>query len=468
VLITAAAGVRRHPAWAFAALAVVVGFVIFQGSVLSSDSSAELKLAVAFSHGHLGVAWHQSRYPLEASLILLPAGIANVIGGHVAMGFVASLEYLLFGGALVLVGIHWTAALRPTESLIDRGQIIILATATTLLWVYIAKEPMDVVIAALLVACAVAARQADRVGWSGIALGLLLCSRDQMIPVALVGAAVLVIPLLLERRWIPAVRGAFPMLLAIGALALTNQARYGGITHVGPGYAGVVTYGTSLQTIVDSLLSPQAGLLFFAPLCLVGIATTWPGWRRPGRPSSALLAVGLALAIIVSVLFIHPSSSYLDIWSWGRSCRYFVPMVPITAFLIPRHPVGTLRPIIWIAGLVGGLWSAAMLLVPYNAQQRFYPGTSPHGPSVWRQVALIPKVVSNSLHLIIHGASPYHHSAYFVSLWQVGTVRSAGRLSLVLTIPVSIVALLVAGWLWQTLRSSPTRLDDARSPVSGQ
>ena len=143
-------------------------------------------------------------------------------------------------------------------------------------------------------------------------------------------------------------------------------------------------------------------------------------------------------------------------------------MVPITAFLIPRHPVGTLRPIIWIAGLVGGLWSAAMLLVPYNAQQRFYPGTSPHGPSVWRQVALIPKVVSNSLHLIIHGASPYHHSAYFVSLWQVGTVRSAGRLSLVLTIPVSIVALLVAGWLWQTLRSSPTRLDDARSPVSGQ
>jgi len=461
VLLTAAAGVRRHPAWAFAALAVVMGFAIFQGSVLSSDSSAELKLAVAFAHGHLGVAWHHSRYPLEASLILLPAGVANVIGGHVAMGFVASLEYLLFGGALVLVGIRWTAALRPTESLVDRGQVVILATATTLLWVYVAKEPMDVVIAGLLALGAVAARQADRVGWSGIALGLLLCSRDQMIPVALVGAAVLVIPLLFERRWAPALRGALPMILAIGALALTNQARYGGVTHVGPGYAGIVTYGTSLQTIVDSLLSPQAGLLFFAPLCLVGIATTWPAWRRPGRPTSAPLAVGLALTITASVLFIHPSSSYLDIWSWGRSCRYFVPMVPITAFLIPRRPTGALRPVIWASAIVGGLWSAAMLLVPYDAQQRFYPGTSPNGPSVWRQVVLIPKVVSNSLHLIVHGTSPYHHSAFFVSLWQVGTVRSTGRLSLLLTIPATVVALLLVAWLWRALRSSPPHLDEA-------
>ena len=135
MLTTLRQTITRRPEVALAAVAFLVGLVIFQGSVLSSDSSAELRLAKELAHGHLGHVWHTSRYPLEPSIILLPAAIAGIVAGHVAMGFVASLEYLLMGAALIYLGTRWTKALRPEESIGDRGQVVLFASAVTLLWV---------------------------------------------------------------------------------------------------------------------------------------------------------------------------------------------------------------------------------------------------------------------------------------------------------------------------------------------
>ena len=448
MLAPSTAALVRRPAWLCGAVVVLVGFAIFQGSILSSDASTELQLATSLAHGHLGTVWHQGRYTLEPSLVLLPAGLAQLVGGNVLRGFVAGIEFLVLGGLLVVLGTTWTAALHREETERDRGQLVLVATIATLLWVYVAKEPMDVLLAALLALCSVRALQAERVGWAGISLGALLCARDQMIPVAILGAVAVILPLLRSKRFVDAVRAGAPVLIALGLTGLVNSARYGSPTNAGPGYQHVVSYGFSGSAIINSLISPQAGLLFFAPLCLLGIAWAWPRWLRdPGRPTSALLAMTLTLAMVASAWFIHPSGGYLEIWSWGRSCRYLVPMVPLTAYLVPRHPLAAMRPLTWLAAGVGALWSLPMLLVPYDAQQRFYPRSSPDGPSVWRQFTLIPRVVGNSIHLLVHGSSPFHHSAYFVSLWQIGTVRSLGRASLVLSIPLTALGLGLGIWL---------------------
>ena len=460
------AALVRRPAWLFGAVVVLIGFAIFQGSILSSDASTELQLATSLAHGHLGPVWHQGRYTLEPSLVLLPAGAAQLIGGNVVRGFVAGFEFLLLGGAIVVLGTKWTAALFPEETERERGELVLVATAATLLWVYIAKEPMDVLLAAVLALGAVCALQARRVGWAGLSLAALLCARDQMIPVALLGAAVLLVPLLRSRRFGDAVRAGAPVIVALGLTGLVNSARYGSPTNAGPGYEHVVSFGLSADAVLNSLLSPQAGLLFFAPLCLLGIAATWPRWiKGPRRPASALLAVTLTLGILASAWLIHPSGSYLEIWSWGRSCRYLVPLVPLTAFLVPRHPLAAMRPLTWLAVGIGALWSLPMLLVPYDAQQRFYPLSSPDGPSVWRQFVLIPRVIENSIHLLVHGSSSLHHSAFFVSLWQIGMVRSLGRASVVLSIPLTVVSLGLAAWLLIELMRSerPDRAPSAKA-----
>jgi len=368
--------------------------------------------------------------------------------------------YLMMGAGLAALGVRWTRALRPNESIRDRTAVILVATAATLLWVYVAKEPMDVVIAALCALGAVTALQAQRLGWAGISLGLLVMSRDQMIPVAALGVLVVLLGLLRRHDVKGALRLAVPAATGAVLVGIVNQSRYGGFTRFGPGYDKVVHYGTSIGTVADSIFSINAGLLFLAPLCLVGIALTWPQWIRDAdRPRSAILSITLALGTFASVLLIHPSADYQQIWSWGRSCRYLVPMVPLTAFLVPRRPIAWQRIVAGASVVLGVAWSLPMLLVPYNAQQRLNAHPSLDGPAVWRQYELIPTVIRNSIHLIVHGSSPYSHSAYFASLWQVEAVRSVGRVSLLLSIPLTIIVLVKAMWVWQT-----SRLSSAPSP----
>jgi hypothetical protein len=457
---------KAHGIWTGFAVCVLIGIVIFQGTVLSSDSSSEIELARGLAHFNPGANWHDSRYPLLASILLLPAGLAGVLAGHVAEGFVASVEYLVLGGLTIAVGVRWSMAMRPGESMRDRTEVALVATFATLMWVYVTKEPMDVVMAALFALCAVAAAQEGRLGWASLSLGLLAGSRHQMIPVALVGAVVLIWGPLRRRSLRGVLLAGIPVGISLVLVGLVNLARYGDVLRFGRGYDHIVTYGTDLTTVISSLISIDGGILFFAPLCAVGIIATWPFWRDPHtRPVSAALTVALTIGIFASVVLIHPSGSYLSIWSWGRSCRYFVPLMAITAFLVPRRPRGPIRPMAILATVLGLVWSAPMLLVPYNAQQRFFPLTSPDGPSVWRQYQVIPKVLRNSFDLIVHGTSPYDHSAYFASLWQVETVRSAGQVSLIATGAISVVAAGLAIAIWRAKGPEPSRTPGVASEV---
>jgi hypothetical protein len=73
--------------------------------------------------------------------------------------------------------------------------------------------------------------------------------------------------------------------------------------------------------------------------------------------------------------------------------------------------------------------------------------------------------ISRSFDLIVHGTSPYDHSAYFASLWQVETVRSAGQVSLIATGAISVVAAGLAIAIWRAKGPEPSRTPGVASEV---
>lgn len=420
----------------------LICLAISQGTTLSSDLARELEMAEGFAKGTLSASWHTSPYPFLPGLFLLPAGLADDLGGFRLASFFVIIEFALLGATMVGLGMRWSIDVGDTASRSTRALMIFAATFGTLLWVFVAKVPMDVALAATLCLLVVVLVQRDHDWWIGVALGLLVLSRSQMVPVAAVGLGVAVVPLLRRRALMPVLQLCLPVAGALLILLATNRVRFGGFLKFGHGYDHLVHYGLSWKDTTEFFFSTDSGIVFFAPLVVVGAAMLWWSWRHDG-PRSAPMAVGLSLATLCSVLLIHPlPQDLLHAWyGWGQGCRFLVPMIPLTTYLLPL-PMGAVTKVLaGFAVVVGVVWSGSLLLVPYDAQERLNPGVN--HPSALGQWRILPEVWSNTWHLISTGSSPLHHSGEFLALWQVEAVRIGGSATLVLTIPLTI-ALLVA------------------------
>ena len=101
--------------------------------------------------------------------------------------------------------------------------------------------------------------------------------------------------------------------------------------------------------------------------------------------------------------------------------------MPLALGLCPLPTTAFAKVVGGTAALLGCFWNAPMALVAYNAQERIPPLAGFHPPSVLRQYELIPEVARNSVHLLLHGHSPLHSSAYFFPDWQIEAIRVAGR-----------------------------------------
>ena len=288
---------------------------------------------------------------------------------------------------------------------------------------------MDVVVTAAAFTVAVCALEQEHWNVAGVAFAAALLSRDQAIPVVLLTLSYLGVRLLRRGEFRQLVRLATPVVVA-GVLALgVNAARFHGPLHFGPGYQSHISFVPSV--LLQLLFSPRTGLVFFAPISVVAAISAAVFWlRRDDRSPSVPIAFCLITLTFCSAFLVHPNTnpSLLGQWyGWGAGVRFVLPAMPLALGLCPLPTTAFAKVVGGTAALLGCFWNAPMALVAYNAQERIPPLAGFHPPSVLRQYELIPEVARNSVHLLLHGHSPLHSSAYFFPDWQIEAIRVAGR-----------------------------------------
>ncbi len=441
-----------------AAIAVLVGFAFTQGALLNSDMAHEFGLAVQLLHGNAGDAWHHSHFPLLPSLFLLPAALGGELIGSYVGNVLASMEFVLLGGVMVWMGVRWGSALVPANSSMHRARITWAAALATPLWVYVVKVPMDVTLAAACCLLVVVAIERNRFVVAGIGFGLVLLSRDQLIPVAVVGAMYVALRYARAQMWRRSLMIVVPVGLAGLLLAVVNAARFGSPTNFGPGYQS--SFGFNGKVLLELLFSLRSGVIVFMPVAVIG---AWFLWRElaPSRraPASIMVAAVMSLTMFLSAFLIHPNANpdLLQQWiGWSGGCRFLIPALPLVLCALPpvRHRVT--RAAALVCGAVGAVASGSMLFVAYDAQQKISPIAGNQPPSPLRQWALVPTVARHTWDLLVHGIVAFHSSADYLPMWQVEAVRVHGRVTLLFTLPVTVAALWGAWRLSRIFRSAPT------------
>ena len=407
----------------------LLGLLLTQGVLLNSDVAHEFALAAQLIRGNLHGDWHASHFPVFTSLLLLPAALAGLIAGSQAAQFVAALEFLGLGLLLWDQLSAWRKTLFPKENSSTTTAVLSVLVVATPLWVYVAKAPMDVVVTAAAFTVAVCALEQEHWNVAGVAFAAALLSRDQAIPVVLLTLSYLGVRLLRRGEFRQLVRLATPVVVA-GVLALgVNAARFHGPLHFGPGYQSHISFVPSV--LLQLLFSPRTGLVFFAPISVVAAISAAVFWlRRDDRSPSVPIAFCLITLTFCSAFLVHPNTnpSLLGQWyGWGAGVRFVLPAMPLALGLCPLPTTAFAKVVGGTAALLGCFWNAPMALVAYNAQERIPPLAGFHPPSVLRQYELIPEVARNSVHLLLHGHSPLHSSAYFFPDWQIEAIRVAGR-----------------------------------------
>ncbi len=407
----------------------LLGLLLTQGVLLNSDVAHEFALAAQLIRGNLHGDWHASHFPVFTSLLLLPAALAGLIAGSQAAQFVAALEFLGLGLLLWDQLSAWRKTLFPKENSSTTTAVLSVLVVATPLWVYVAKAPMDVVVTAAAFTVAVCALEQEHWNVAGVAFAAALLSRDQAIPVVLLTLGYLGVRLLRRGEFRQLVRLATPVVVA-GVLALgVNAARFHGPLHFGPGYQSHISFVPSV--LLQLLFSPRTGLVFFAPISVVAAISAAVFWlRRDDRSPSVPIAFCLITLTFCSAFLVHPNTnpSLLGQWyGWGAGVRFVLPAMPLALGLCPLPTTAFAKVVGGTAALLGCFWNAPMALVAYNAQERIPPLAGFHPPSVLRQYELIPEVARNSVHLLLHGHSPLHSSAYFFPDWQIEAIRVAGR-----------------------------------------
>jgi hypothetical protein len=420
------------------------------------DGSSMLAVAQSIVHHGslavpqpLGVAGASGLYYSKYGLLLpllstVPVALVQPIGavtGRVDLleaAAAASLMPLVAGalaGALYLLGRRLSAP-RAAALLVAAG--IVLGTYLLPYGRDFFTEPLVALALVAMVERALAGREPQ----AGSALALAVLARPQSAAFA---------PLLLAFVALRAggVRAAVrPVLVTLPPLAVAaavtvayNLIRFGDALQFGyeppvdPGFTTPLWEGAR-----GLLLSPEKSIVLFAPAIVLVPPALVALWRRR-RLATALLSALFAVTFALAATW----HSWMGGWSWGP--RLVIPGVALLlATLGPwigEHPVrmrtaGALFALGFALSLPAVLGPAGAQLLDRRADV--------DGPQIVRQVGMLPRLARDSFasaSVRDPGAGDYRRH---LALWQVGIVRQAGALGVVVALLGSFalfVALLV-------------------------
>ena len=164
------------------------------------------------------------------------------------------------------------------------------------------------------------------VAWAAVAVGLAALARYTLLPFLTIAAVAALWPAIrrLSRRELMLVMLIFA-LIVIPNLAW-NQLRTGEFWTPGeanPAFVGRPHLTMSyLLSVVGLFVGAQEGLLFFAPLCLLGYVVVL--WMIAMARDRGAWTVGLLMAVlyVITVALVHE----WEVFGWGP--RYLVPLLP--------------------------------------------------------------------------------------------------------------------------------------------
>ena len=416
--------------WLF--LAAACGFLLFQqGEITESDGTSVYQAARSMMSGRIDVApeygvrgvggRYYSKYGPGLSLVvLLPMLAVQPIAGHAGGAFLeqaAAASVIPIVAALLLVALFELGIELGARKSASIGMAI-GATAGTYALSY-TKDFFSEPLVALFIALAMLMALRRKALLCGLAVSAAAITRPQFLLLMPVFAVLLAVT---DRRGLP--RLIAGMVPGVVMLAVYNWARFGTVTGTGYGAEG---FGTPIWVGVAGLLaSPAKSVILFAPVVVV---LPWALARlRQARPEAFWMMCGVMAATVVTSATWH---SWQGGWSWGPRLLLpgLLPVLPAVALWMDSAPKA--RAVLALC-VLGALITLPAVIVSNQAQELDRP-LPVDGPSIIRQFALIPGVISYTLHHARDGGPALTGvSRRFVNTWQVGAVRALGGKGLIL------------------------------------
>jgi hypothetical protein len=227
--------------------------------------------------------------------------------------------------------------------------------------------------------------------------------------------------------------------------------------------------GNLLTGLYGLLISPNKGLLFFAPIFVIGLAL--PLVRREMPATAWRLVVPFGIGAVLYILFIAKLRSW-GTFGWGP--RYLVPILPILFFVLGAALVPLWRRSRALVATLAGLSAVVnlpTLLVNWSLVVAQHPAASdPYAPRPYQQAA-----VWEALVLGLQGQSlpageevlsdPLRNlGTRFPDLWATHLMRRGGSGWLAgLTLLVALTGL-ASFALWQIARGEPAPCAPSSTP----
>jgi hypothetical protein len=227
--------------------------------------------------------------------------------------------------------------------------------------------------------------------------------------------------------------------------ALYNLARFGNVTSTG--YVGEGFTTPFLHGATGLLFGANKSLFVFAPIMVLLLVLAARGLLR--REMYATLASETFLLLFVAAALWH---SWQGGWSWGP--RLLLPGVLCLTPLLARARRPERRAAVALLA-VGFLVSASTVIVQTDTQQLDRPQPV-NGPSLIRQYALIPHIVSYSANHI-HAREFGGITRRYVALWQVNAWRALGTTGLLVAVVASLLLLAALAAVLRALRPGLVR-----------
>lgn len=401
---------RRHPfALLFVALWLVYSLTA-SGYIILSDAATMTAFTKSLLHGHIDVPCSVSSAP----------GLGGACYSFYGPGWSLTAIPLYLLGSIVAARVHLAGPYDPALFMVSfLNPFLVAATAAILAkFVYSLSGSFRVAaLSAVLFAVASPAWAFTKDGFSEPLVGFCLLAAAYVLTVApprpvgafvagsLLGLALLtrsdvLLAVVLITNYGIARHGTIRLRLNHAALIVPiilfgfvqlayDDARFGsilatGYEHFGLGPGFQRTLSGTVDGLVQLLIDPTQGLLWFVPT-LVAMAILFPAFFAKARPL-AMLCVGLFLSawIVHANLFNQWSAG----WAWGP--RYFMPILPflflpLAGLRWTRKP-DIARVSVALAGAVGLVENLAPVLVRY--ERFYYADAFKLNPGRWPQVYL--------------------------------------------------------------------------------
>lgn len=252
------------------------------------------------------------------------------------------------------------------------------------------------------------------------------------------------------------------LVVAVSVLARRFGSRRADALLVGVGgYAGLGFTNPVWVGVHGLLFEPTKSVLLFAPVVVVLPLALIHLWRSH-RPAFVLVTANLAITLGLTVTWFAWHGS----WSWGP--RLIIPgLVPALAAIAAwtsggSRPRAVRRGAVVALLAVGLVVSFPALIVSTQAQQMEVPPIPPGtpflptaplaSPSPVRQMQLIVPTARYSVENLYERQDDGFNYMRYLSVWQFGLTRLAGRTGLALSVGGSLVLLALLAFSLRAVR----------------